>query len=239
MISIGTTAPLLGHALLLAVAAAWLLRRFELPPWARVAVVVITCGFVLWPIGDLPVAAYLRGAFGDLSIPMLCLLLGGVASFIRGRTLIAPNERDAVTTFTLAAAAILYPLALGIGYFDPYALGYSALPFAAALFLIALVTWYARLYVLTVCVALAATAYAHDLLESRNLWDYLIDPLLVFYALFTRGNVLLRRASNNAKKAQNLCKRAYRRLRRKDPPVHNLVTESTTESTVVDTPHHL
>ncbi len=203
---IGSTATLLGHALLLTVVAAWLLRSFKLAPWARVAVVVTACGFALWPIGDLPVAAYLRGAFGDLSITTLFLLLGGVASFIRGRTLIATNERDAVTTFTLAAAAVLYPLALGIGYFDPYALGYSTLPFAAALFLIALIAWYARFYVLTVCIALAATAHAHDLLESRNLWDYLIDPLLVLYALFTQGKVLLRRAASNARKAEDECK---------------------------------
>lgn len=224
MISIGVTAALLGHALLLAIVAAWLLRRFKLAPWARVTVVVTTCGFALSPIGNLPVAAYLRGAFGDLSITTLCLLLGGVASFVHGRALVAPNEKDAVTTFALAAAAVLYPLALGIGYFDPYALGYSTLPFTAALFLIALIAWYARLYVLTVCIALAATAHAHDLLESRNLWDYLIDPLLVFYALFTQGNVLLRRAVSNTKKAQSLSKRVYLRLRRKGPLLENQQT---------------
>lgn len=221
MISIGTTAALLGHALLLTVVAARLLRRFKLAPWARVAVVVTTCAFALSPIGDLPVAGYLRGAFGDLSITTLCLLSVGIASFIHGRTLIAPNQRDAVTTFALATAAVLYPLALGIGYFDPYALGYSTLPFTAALFVIALIAWYARLYVLTVCIALAATAHAHGLLESRNPWDYLIDPLLVFYALFTQGNVLLRRAVGNAKKAHNLSKGVYRRLRRKDPLLEN------------------
>lgn len=221
MTSIGTTAALLGHALLLTIVAAWLLRRFTLGPWVRVAVVATTCVSALWPIGDLPVAAYLRGAFGDLSITTLFLLFGGVASFIRGRTLIAPNETVGVTTFALAAAAVLYPLALGIGYFDPYALGYSTLPFIASLFLIALIAWYAHLYVLTVCIALAVTAHAHDLLESRNLWDYLIDPLLVFYALFTQGKVLVRRAASTARKAENACKRVYRRLRRKDPTPEN------------------
>lgn len=189
----GTALGLFGNALLLTAVVVWLLRRFQLAPWARVALALIACGSALWPVADLPVAAYLRGAFGDLSITTLCLLSASVASYLLGRTLVSANEMDAVTVLALAAAVVFYPLALGLGYFDPYSLGYGSLAFVAALFLAALIAWYTRLYILTMCIALAVLAHAHDVLDSRNLWDYLIDPLLVLYALFAQGKVLLRR----------------------------------------------
>jgi len=48
---------------------------------------------------------------------------------------------------------------------------------------VALAAWWARLYVIVFVVIAAALAYLAGAYESRNLWDYLIDPLVSVYAL--------------------------------------------------------
>ncbi len=46
-----------------------------------------------------------------------------------------------------------------------------------------LAAWWARWYVIVFIVVAAALAYLAGAYESRNLWDYLIDPLVSIYAL--------------------------------------------------------
>jgi len=81
-----------------------------------------------------------------------------------------------------AGAAFLYPFTLGLTYFDPYALGYGSIGFIAALFALTLVAWYARFYLAAIVVTAAALAYLAGIYESRNLWDYLLDPLVSLFA---------------------------------------------------------
>jgi len=81
------------------------------------------------------------------------------------------------------AAAVLYPMALGIGLFDPYRLGYGSSWFLGFLLLLALAAWFWRLYWVALSLALAVLAWGIGWYESANLWDYLLDPLLAVYAL--------------------------------------------------------
>jgi hypothetical protein len=48
---------------------------------------------------------------------------------------------------------------------------------------VTLAAWWARLYAVVFIVIAAALAYLAGAYESRNLWDYLIDPLVSVYAL--------------------------------------------------------
>jgi hypothetical protein len=48
---------------------------------------------------------------------------------------------------------------------------------------VTLAAWRARLYAIVFIVIVAALAYLAGAYESRNLWDYLIDPLVCAYAL--------------------------------------------------------
>jgi hypothetical protein len=157
------------------------LKRFPLR--VRYTFVAAAAFAFLIPIGDLPVAAYVRGVTGDLS--MTTLVLAGAACFtqITGRALIGHRDREALCWLLALAAAFLYPFALGWTRFDPYALGYGSIEFLTALLLIALAAWWARLHVIVLVVIAAALAYLAGAYESRNLWDYLIDPLASVYAL--------------------------------------------------------
>src|SRR5213078_3049728 len=138
---------------------------------------------VFVPIGDLSIAAWVRGVTGDLSTATL--ILAGAACFtqITGRALIGNRDKRALCWLLALAAAFLYPFALGWTRFDPYALGFGSVEFVTALLLLTLACWWARLYLIVLVVVVAALAYLLGAYESRNLWDYLIDPLASFYAL--------------------------------------------------------
>lgn len=184
--------------------------------WVTVAAFLIA----LVPINGFPVAAYVRGATGDLSITTLvlvwCALFNptnplakisppprrgrareGVETLHshgfnphpdlplgRWKELFSSNEhRLALLALIALGALALYPMALGLGAFDPYRLGYANGWFVAALLLIALMAWLRKHYLLALCVSLAVLAWAVGWYESRNLWDYLLDPFVAIYAL--------------------------------------------------------
>lgn len=147
--------------------------------WATGAVFVAT----LIPFNGLPLAAYVRGATGDLSITTLVLLW---CALLRPRTVCAaadPRHRLALLALIALAAVTLYPMALGFGAFDPYRLGYGNWLFVAMLMLAALAAWFWKNYPVALCIALATLAWSIGWYESGNLWDYLLDPFVAIYAL--------------------------------------------------------
>ncbi len=169
---------LLGFAL---VAAALRLRRFSVG--ARVAVVLAAGVALFVPFGELSLAAYVRGVTGDPSISTLALAGAACIAELTGRRLIGQRDLRALMWLVAGAAVFLYPLALGFTPFDPYALGYGSVEFVTALLLVTLAAWRARLNAIVLIVIAAVLAYLGGAYESRNLWDYLIDPAVSAYAL--------------------------------------------------------
>ncbi len=169
---------------------------------ARAAVLIATAALVLAPLGELSVAGYLRGVVGDLSITTMLLLLGVSVTGLGARPWLAARERMVLAAAVLFAGVGLYPLALGAGPIDPYAWGYGSYGLAGVLLAGGLLAWYARMHGLLALLLVAIGAYLARLLESDNLWDYLIDPLLVGYAAaywLRRGVAALRRSQPAAR----------------------------------------
>lgn len=147
----------------------------------------------LVPFGGLPLAAYVRGVTGDLSITSLVLLMLMVRClFAPVRTPSPPggglewgsdSGRYALQCLIALAAAGLYPMALGFGFFDPYRLGYGDPWLMAGLLAVALAAHSRRRPVMALAIALAVLAWSVGWYESGNLWDYLLDPLLAIYAI--------------------------------------------------------
>ena len=75
------------------------------------------------------------------------------------------------------------PLALGLGPVDPYAFGYAPLGMTILLSLASVLTWFRGGRDLAVVLLLPIVAFNLQLLESNNLWDYLLDPILLAYAM--------------------------------------------------------
>ncbi len=144
----------------------------------------------LIPFDGLPLAAYLRGAIGDLSIPSLVLLLTAISRQLRGHrpaergsSACGDSDRRTLLALLVIAALVLYPMALGWGLLDSYRLGYGSPWFLCALAAVALAALFWRATETVAVIALAVLAWSAGWYESSNLWDYLIDPLVAIYSL--------------------------------------------------------
>lgn len=120
------------------------------------------------------IAPALHGLFGTPSATLLQLAI---------LQLIGRHTSPLTTRLAgglLVAAAVYYPLALGLGDFDPYALGYQPAPLLAALLPLGLALWWRRRDAWLVILAVDLLAYASGIFV--NLWDALFDPLLILIA---------------------------------------------------------
>ena len=164
--------------LLLPGVARWGKPRLAILP---AAVFVLT----LMPFGGMPVAAYIRGMTGDLSITALILLWCSLLRPWCDCVVAQARHRFALLVLIACTALVFYPMALGAGMFDPYRLGYGDPQFVTALLLLALLAWYLKSGLIALCIALATLAWTAGWYESGNLWDYLLDPFVSVYALAT------------------------------------------------------
>lgn len=162
---------------------------------------------LLWlPVGvaHLPVLAYVRGVSSDPSITLLVLACLDLRQRLFGYAGLEQREYKALLGVLAVAALFLYPLALGWGDWDSYRPGWGSFVMLLALLALSLLCWARGFRLVPLVVALALLAWTVGLLESANLWDYLIDPWLAIGALMysVYGALLgmvqwLRRSSRN------------------------------------------
>ncbi|HLP44957.1 MAG TPA: hypothetical protein VK469_03375, partial [Candidatus Kapabacteria bacterium] len=94
--------------------------------------------------------------------------------------------------FGIVMGVLLYPMALGLGPYDPYSLGWGF----SLLFVVMMVLTICLLVKrnpLGIVLMLCILAYQLRVLESPNFWDYLIDPFFVIRSFWGR----VRRMSSN------------------------------------------
>lgn len=134
----------------------------------------------LIPIADgVSAAMALRALWGDPSVTTLQLL----ALSLAGRP--APIGRAPAAALAIFGIAF-YILALGLGDFDPYRLGFGGWPAATLVTMLgaaALLAWRRGQPLWLWLLAVDLAVFAAGLPESSNLWDVLFDPLLVAAAL--------------------------------------------------------
>jgi hypothetical protein len=148
---------------------------------------VAICFVSLWfPVGAayLPLLAYIRGLSSDLSMTLVALACLDLSQRWFRFSGFARRERQALNGAVAAAAVFLYPVALGWGNWDAYRLGWGSFGLWGALLALSLLCWIKGLRLLPILVGLALLAWSAGLLESTNLWDYLVDPWLAIGALF-------------------------------------------------------
>jgi len=160
---------LLAHALIFGACAVLL-------PWGllrhRVALAATTLALAVG------IAPLLHGAFGVPSLTLLQLAILQLA----GKP--APLTAHPAL-FVLLFALLFYPLALGWGAFDPYAAGYQPTILLGALALLGAWLCWQRQNAWLIILAVDLAGYAGGLFP--NLWDALIDPLLVLLAAVVVG----------------------------------------------------
>jgi len=148
-------------------------------PVVRYRLGVLLATALLWlPLGNLPLWRYVYGFTGDLTPATWVLFfvwLGFPATFNRWLHAELPLYGRLLL---LVGMVLFYVLALGSWTFDPYAIGYQ--PWLLFGLLTAWVAWRGRVAPgVTLLLAIDLAAYGLHALTSDNLWDYLLDPVLV------------------------------------------------------------
>ena len=188
--TLSATIGLGGHALLLSAMVLRIACVLNIRKSYSYTLTILAFIAAIIPIGTMPVAQVTRGVFGDMSITTIVLL---------GYFLIFPtSSRDKskqLFMLLLISGILFYPAAFGLGMTDPYQWGYLntyrgiATPMLFLATLIALMLIAVRLNneLILLCIAMATGAFLIGAMESKNIWDYLIDPLVVTFGLFRIG----------------------------------------------------
>lgn len=155
--------------------------RTSFPLFVRIVLLLLLTNLFFWPIGlslELPLSAYVRGVTGELSIVTMLLLW----------STLLPQNRKTPLGFSVVVAMLaiaFYPLALGYGMFDPYAWGYGTLGLLIGVVVFALICgiagWVKGVWLLSP----AIIAWSFHWHESTNLWDYILDPFLAVWSIYS------------------------------------------------------
>lgn len=150
--------------------------------------IMFSLSFLLMQLDEAPAFYYLRGYVGDPSITTTLYFGAYLMQGVRGQIIYQPVEQKYLMWLVILAGLFLYPLALGVSQFDPYRLGYQPQILLSVLFFTGLYFWYKHYYFLVFVLTSASLCFTAGLLESNNLWDYFLDPilLLVFSAMLLR-----------------------------------------------------
>jgi len=149
----------------------------------RALVCFVLANLLFWPVFtlisplELPLAAYVRGFTGELSITAMLLLW---TAYISPKEIHVPAG---VKVWIALVAIVFYPLALGVSMLDPYAWGFGSFTLLAAVIATALFAWLAGFNRIAIILALSILAWAVGWHESANLWDYILDPFLGLWAI--------------------------------------------------------
>jgi hypothetical protein len=170
---------------LLAASIAMAIARFLFRSAAVVAATgVLAIALLAVPIGPLPGLAYVFSVLGPLGAATLVLLTVAIVDALAPAATLPTGLRTTPLAATvLIAAAAFYPLVLGIGRFDPYSLGFSGLILPVGLGAILVLAVILRSAAMVIWLGLGLAMFLMNAYGSRNLLDYLIDPVSVPVAI--------------------------------------------------------
>lgn len=153
------------------------------PPRVRHGAILVALGLAWLPLGALDLTGHLHAYTGALSLTSLGLLVHYLGRRWYRQELFQEGERTRLGWLLAGTALVLYPLALGLGSWDPYALGFNGPGLALLLGLLAaLMQWRGQSRLAWLLLAVL-WAWGLGLGPSDNLWDYLLDAWLGLGAL--------------------------------------------------------
>ena len=134
------------------------------------------------PIYEISTVLRLKGLFADLSLTTLTLLVLWPVLRLKKISLNNPDSAG-LCAVVLVLAVTLYPMALGVGAYDPYALGFRPWTLLTAIAALGVLATLRGYLVSKTIVVVVLIGYWLRVLDSQNLWDYLIDPILAIFAI--------------------------------------------------------
>lgn len=151
------------------------------------------------PLFQFSVNEYVRGLFNDLSITTIIIML-----FYLSAPLNLQQQGKTIYLFVSLVGICFYPVVLGVGPVDPYSWGFinsingliQPLLFLLIIASIMLFCYFNNQVILLLCLTFATIAFQLKILESHNFWDYLLDPLIFFFAFYKTTSNILRMTIN-------------------------------------------
>jgi hypothetical protein len=148
---------------------------------------ILSFAIMAAPLGGMPIARLLAGVVDHWSAPFTALLAAAVIRQLFGIDLLQRKDWQAAWLFGALAGLFLYPMALGLGPFDPYGLGGHFGPLFVAVAVLASILILRRNR-FGIVLVLAIAAWHLRAVESGNYWDCLIDP---FYFVASVGTLMV------------------------------------------------
>ena len=173
----------------------WLTRVLWKRPygWRPTLILGIISALVVFiPLKGLPLGRWVISINANFSIPLTAIVFSKILEEGLGVRLLDRKAFFGLWIFALTAGIVLYPMALGLGSLDPYGLGWGFSWFFVALWVVTLALLFLgnRLGIILMACVLC---YDLHLLESPNLWDYLVDPFLVLISGGALGSQLIKK----------------------------------------------
>lgn len=139
------------------------------------------------PIKHLIIAEYIYGVLAGLSISSICLLIYTNIKLVRFDKNNIKNQNNKSINlyfYTLSILGlIIYPFhLLIITKTDPNSWGFSPIIFSLVISLIAIIYFIYQKKLAAIILLITLICFNLNLLNSANLWNYLIDPFLFIYA---------------------------------------------------------
>ncbi len=124
---------------------------------------------------------------GSPSMPTLAVALAALS----GSASLRRDVGWGAALLALLGLLLLYPLSLGPWDLDPYRWGFAPWVLGGALAAVGIAVSFC-LPALSLLLGLALAGFGLRLSGSDNLWDYVLDPMLVIYSVFFLSNRLRR-----------------------------------------------
>ena len=169
--------------------------------WVNAVFGLATLLMLFVPIGELPIWSWAFTFWPNPSLPMLGMVCAALWQHLCGVPVFKPADWRATWIFGAVAGTILYLHPIVLPALDLYYWGWDrtaavwTLAGVAVLFL----AWGNRLGVFFLA---ALVAFQLDALESRNCWDYVIDPFYWLISLGLGGTQLVLRCVGNRTAAE-------------------------------------
>jgi hypothetical protein len=162
---------------------------------------LIALGVLAVPFQGILIARWIASIDSNFGIPFAGLLAVTVWERAFAKKIFSARDWHTTWIFGALGGLVLYPLALGLGKFDPYEWGWSFSPlFAGIAVLTGWLVWKQNRF--GILLLLAIVAYHLQLLESTNYWDYLLDPVYCLIAILALSYLLVRRCCWRKQPAQ-------------------------------------
>jgi hypothetical protein len=175
--------PLLVVMLLLQTICQWLGKSINgWRPTFILGVIAILAAIV--PVGGIPLARWPISLNANFCIPFTVVVFNKVwqMASISGRVLLDKKALLSFWIYGVITGLVLYPMALGLGPFDPYVLGWH-FSWLFGIFMVLTIVLLWRKNRLGIVLMLSILGYNFQLLESPNLWDYFIDPIYLIISI--------------------------------------------------------